>query len=295
MGDIHERQNLVNTTSPEEGSENKEIQHLIKKKQKNAQVLRLYRELKKLDVGTNDIEQMSANLVISRLNMEGVDEKGRGLGEIDSTTCWRDSKTVMKLIDLKIKQIKKYGEKLNKQILVIFKAEYNREKPSVFRKAKIEMIKRSNKLWEEGLVVQNNKIKHLSWKWGSCNKHPCCNWVRRRRASLMANDSTVVNVDIDMSTHNVDIDSVDIDSVPNVLVNTFVHSFHSEGRGEVGNGYCVPVVHIFPSDGEGREGVRRRDTEEARDDAPAVPGTSYTVCRSSPDVVAAQVEVELCL
>ena len=66
----------------------------------------------------------------------------------------------------------------------------------------------------------------------------------------MANDSTV-NVDIDMSTHNVEIDSVDIDGVPNVLVNTFVHSFHSEGRGEVGNGNCVPVVHIFPSDGEG--------------------------------------------
>ena len=63
MGDNHEHINLVNTTSTEEGSENKEIQHLIKKKQRNAQVLRLYRELKKLDVGTNDIEQMSAKII----------------------------------------------------------------------------------------------------------------------------------------------------------------------------------------------------------------------------------------
>ena len=114
MDSNHVINNIVYTTSLKEGSENKELEHLIGKKQKNAQDWRLYRELKKLDIGTNDIEQMSANLVISRLNKEGIEENGCGLNEVELTTCWRDSATVMKLIDLKIKQIKKYREKLNK-------------------------------------------------------------------------------------------------------------------------------------------------------------------------------------
>ena len=77
MVDILVHNNLVNTTSPVEGREIKEIEHLMEKRQNNARVWRLYRELKKLDIGTNDIEQMSANFVITRLNMEGIEEIGR--------------------------------------------------------------------------------------------------------------------------------------------------------------------------------------------------------------------------
>ena len=85
--------------------------------------------------------------------------------------------TVMKLLNLNIKHIKKYGVKLDKKFLIMIKAEYNKEGPSVFRKAKKELTRKGNKLWEEGQAKQDNKIKHLSWKWGSCNRHPCCNWV----------------------------------------------------------------------------------------------------------------------
>ena len=137
---------------------------------------------------------------------------------------------MMKLTDLKIKQIKKHGEKLNKQILVIFKAEYSKEGPLTFRKEKKEMLKRSNKLWEEGLAVQNNKIKHLSWKWGSCSKHPCCNWVRRTRASQLSAskgskvmDGTEVSVDVTVKVSVIE-EEVNVNNVQ-----PFVHNFHCEG------------------------------------------------------------------
>ena len=79
-----------------------------------------------LDIGTNDIEQMSANLVISRLSKEAIEENGCGMEDMKSDTCWRDSMTVMKLIDLKIKHIKKYGVKLDKKILIMIKTDYSR-------------------------------------------------------------------------------------------------------------------------------------------------------------------------
>ena len=107
MVDILDKTTSVNTTSTVEGREIKEIEHLMEKRQNNARVWRLYRELKKLDIGTNDIEQISANLVITKLNMEGIEEIGRSSNNVDPVTCWRDSKIVMKLIDMKISQIKK--------------------------------------------------------------------------------------------------------------------------------------------------------------------------------------------
>ena len=82
MGDSYGKTNLVNTTSQDEGSNNKDLEHLIMKKQKNAQDFQLYRKLKKLDIGTNDIKQMSANLVISRLCKEGIEENECGLDDV---------------------------------------------------------------------------------------------------------------------------------------------------------------------------------------------------------------------
>jgi hypothetical protein len=163
MGDSYESKfSSVNPTSTSEGSEIKELKHLISKRQSNAQVLRLYRELKKLNIGTNDIEQIAANLVITRLNNEGVGVESV-INNVESTTCWRDSIIVKKLINLKIKGIVKYGEKIEKKILILFRAEYDKERPSVFRKARNDIIRESNMLWREGLAEQDERIKHLSW------------------------------------------------------------------------------------------------------------------------------------
>ena len=107
MTDTYEQIITVKPTSLFEGSKIREKQHLVIKQWKNALDLGLYRKLKKLSIGTNDIEQVSSKFIVSKLNKEGIEENGHGLNNVESKSCWRDSATVMKLLDLKIKGIKK--------------------------------------------------------------------------------------------------------------------------------------------------------------------------------------------
>ena len=48
----------------------------MEKQRNNALDLILYRKLKKISIGTNDIEHISSKLVVSKLNKEGNNELG---------------------------------------------------------------------------------------------------------------------------------------------------------------------------------------------------------------------------
>ena len=54
---------------------------------------------------------------------------------------------VTKLMVLKIREIKKYGEKLNKKLLVKVMVENDRFVPSVCRKVNKELINFGNRVW----------------------------------------------------------------------------------------------------------------------------------------------------
>ena len=125
----------------------------------------------------------------------------------------------------------------------------------------MQKIKSIKFVEEGGTSIAELLVKSNPFKLAHCGREGC--WPCTGPMSIPSDRPVVV------TTNNVQTTS------------SFVHISSQEeeetGQGEVG----------------GREGARRRDPEEARDDAPAVSGTSYTVCRSSSDVVAARVEGEL--
>ena len=182
---------------------------------------------------------------------------------------------VNKLIEYKVKEVKKFVSVVKRKLLIKALAESYHVGSSVYRRMRRKLEIYGREVWLKGLDKQNNKVKQLLLRWNDCNKHPCCNWVRKKRSNPDGVKLASVNPG--------EGEDIVMDVEGGLSVHTFVHNFQGEGRGEVGAGrgeVGKPGIKI----------LRKPVLLQLESQLSSLDKLSM----SSPDVVVEQVEEKLC-
>ena len=91
----------------------------------------MFRKLRKVSVGTNQVKSVAAKLVQAKLAKEGVRRRDGSGGVLP--LCWRDIAIVNKLLDIKVKECKRFEHEV-KELLIKVLTAMNYVGSSVFRK-----------------------------------------------------------------------------------------------------------------------------------------------------------------
>ena len=89
---------LCNTNSSSGGVKYKELQHLMKKTTIATQDVMMFVKLRKVSIGTNEVESVAAKLVQAKLAKEGVGRRYGSGGVLP--LCWRDITVVNKFLNI---------------------------------------------------------------------------------------------------------------------------------------------------------------------------------------------------